>query len=89
MRVQPLNPPYIMNNIKEYYTTNFPTDELGLEINPQATFMDLYTVLTISGEVYEYLGVGDSLIRERCFERVAEIAGVPYDTIFSKWVMAV
>lgn len=78
-----------MNNIKEYYTTNFPTDELGLEINPQATFMDLYTVLTISGEVYEYLGVGDSLIRERCFERVAEIAGVTYDTIFSKWVMAV
>jgi len=38
--------------------------------------------------VYEYIGVGDSLIRERCFERLAEIAGVSYDEIYSKWVIA-
>ena len=77
-----------MRNIREYYMENYPTDELGAEINPEATFTGLYTVLRISGEVYEYIGVGDSLIRERCFERLAEIAGVSYDEIYSKWVVA-
>ena len=77
-----------MRNIREYYMENYPSDELGAEINPEATFTGLYTVLTISGEVYEYIGVGDSLIRERCFERLAEIAGVSYDEIYSKWVVA-
>ena len=77
-----------MRNIREYYMENYPTDELGVEINPEATFTGLYTVLRISGEVYEYIGVGDSLIRERCFERLAEIAGVSYDEIYSKWVVA-
>ena len=77
-----------MKNIREYYMENYPTDELGAEINPEATFTGLYTVLRISGEVYEYIGVGDSLIRERCFERLAEIAGVSYDEIYSKWVVA-
>ena len=77
-----------MRNIREYYMENYPTDELGIEINPEATFTGLYTVLRISGEVYEYIGVGDSLIRERCFERLAEIAGVSYDEIYSKWVVA-
>ena len=77
-----------MKNIREYYMENYPTDDLGVEINPEATFTGLYTVLRISGEVYEYIGVGDSLIRERCFERLAEIAGVSYDEIYSKWVVA-
>lgn len=77
-----------MRNIREYYMENYPSDELGAEINPEATFTGLYTVLRISGEVYEYIGVGDSLIRERCFERLAEIAGVSYDEIYSKWVIA-
>ena len=77
-----------MRNIREYYMENYPSDELGVEINPEATFTGLYTVLRISGEVYEYIGVGDSLIRERCFERLAEIAGVSYDEIYSKWVVA-
>ena len=77
-----------MRNIREYYMENYPTDELGVEINPEATFTGLYTVLRISGEVYEYIGVGDSLIRERCFERLAEITGVSYDEIYSKWVVA-
>lgn len=77
-----------MRNIREYYMENYPSDELGAEINPEATFTGLYTVLRISGEVYEYIGVGDSLIRERCFERLAEIAGVSYDEIYSKWVVA-
>lgn len=76
-----------MKNIREYYLQNFPTDEMGIEINENATFTGLYIVLTISGDVYEYLGVGDSMIRERCFQRLSEIAGVTYNEIYSKWLL--
>jgi hypothetical protein len=31
--------------------------------------------------VYEYIGVGDSLIRERLFEKLAEITGHEYEDL--------
>jgi hypothetical protein len=73
-----------MNNIKQYYTTTFP-DELGLEINPNATFLGLIGNI---GDVYEYIGVVDSLIRERLFERVAEIMECTYDEVYYLWLNA-
>lgn len=78
-----------MNNIKEYYTTNFPTDELGPEINPQATFDGLVIVLNNYGEtVYQYLGVDDSLMRERLFWELSQLTSTPYDDIYYLWLMA-
>ena len=81
-----LNPPNM--NIREYYLENFPTDELGIEINPEATFEGLFYELDNYGDVYEYIGVGDSLIRERCFERLSLIMGCDYDVIYSQWMLA-
>lgn len=78
-----------MNSIREFYHQNFPTDEVGLEINPTATFGELYWVIQTFGDVYEYIGVGDSLVRVRLFEELAITMGVPYDTIYSRWIMAV
>ena len=74
--------------IREFYLEAFPTDELGIEINPKATFEGLFRVLDNYGDVYEYIGVGDSLIRERCFEKLAEIMGVDYNEIYDQWLMA-
>lgn len=75
-------------NIREYYVEAFPTDELGVEINPTATFEGLFEVLDRYGDVYEYIGVGDSLIRERCFEKLSLIMGVEYNEVYSQWLMA-
>lgn len=74
--------------IREFYLEAFPTDELGIEINPKATFEGLFRVLDNYGDVYEYIGVGDSLIRERVFEKLSEIMGVTYDEVYSQWLMA-
>ena len=74
--------------IREFYLEAFPTDELGIEINPKATFDGLFRVLDNYGDVYEYIGVGDSLIRERVFEKLSEIMGVTYDEVYSQWLMA-
>jgi hypothetical protein len=72
-----------MNNIKKWYTTTFPTDELGLEINPNATFLGLIGNI---GDVYEYIGVVDSIVRERLFERIAEIMECTYDEVYNLWM---
>jgi hypothetical protein len=72
--------------IREYYLTKYPTDELGQGINPTATFAGLLNQLIVSGDVYAYLYVYDSIIRERLFERLAEELEVSYDYVYNLWV---
>jgi hypothetical protein len=72
--------------IKNYYLEKFPHDELGLEINENATWVGLLKTLNTNGQVYDYLGVGDSLIRENCFAQLANLIGVNYNEIYYKWL---
>ena len=74
--------------LKEWYTTNYPDDELGAEINPDATFQNLFDALDQYRGVYEIIGVGDSLVRERLFEGLADVTHYDYDTIYNQWLMA-
>jgi len=76
------------NNIREYYLEAFPTDDLGNEINPDATFDGLFRELDNYGDVYGYIGVGDSIVRERVFEKLADILDCSYDEVYSKWILA-
>jgi len=75
-----------MMNIKEYYMNQYPTDELGVEINEKATFVGLVTELFARNDVYDYIGVGDSLIRERLFEELANQLNKPYDFVYDMWM---
>lgn len=72
--------------IREYYLENYPTDELGMELNETPTFAGLLNQLIVGGDVYEYIGVGDSIIRERLFERLAEELETNYDYIYNLWL---
>jgi hypothetical protein len=72
--------------IRNYYLEKFPHDELGLEINENATWVGLLKTLNTNGQVYDYLGVGDSLIRENCFAQLANLIGVNYNEIYYKWL---
>ena len=76
----------IDTEIRSYYTKTFPTDELGFEINGEKTFFDLFECLKCREDVYEFLGVGDSLIRERLFSALAKVLGVDYEYIYQKWL---
>ena len=58
--------------IREWYMNEFPTDDLGVEINTEATFIGLIQVLANYSDVYLYLGVVDSLVRERCVEKISK-----------------
>jgi hypothetical protein len=72
--------------IREFYLETYPTDYLGLELNPTPTFAGLLNQLIVGGDVYRYIGVGDSIIRERLFERLAEELNVKYDYVYNLWL---
>ena len=75
-----------MMNIKEFYLNEYPTDELGEELNEKATFVGLVTELFGGHDIYDYIGVGDSLIRERLFEELAKQLNKPYDYVYNMWL---
>lgn len=73
--------------LRSYYTGKF-ADDCGEYIDPAATFEGLFETLDNYRDVYGYIGVGDSLIRERLFKRLAEIMGVGYDEVYEQWLRA-
>ena len=73
-------------NIQTFYCNTYPTDELGPEINENAHFAGLLNQLYLGGDVYEYLGVDDSIVRERCFAELAASLEADYDYIYNLWI---
>lgn len=72
--------------IKNWYTHYYETDELGQEINSMATFNDLHRALLDGRDVYEVIGVGDSLVRERLFDELAILLGVSSNVVYNLWL---
>lgn len=72
--------------IKEFYLNTYPTDELGTELNENVTFAGLITELFGEGDVYKYIGVSDSLVRERLFEELSKQLNKSYDFVYSLWL---
>jgi len=73
-------------NIRNFYIENYPSDELGIEINKDATFIGLLGELIKGKDPYEYIKVYDSLIRERLFDRLASLLNEPYEYVYNLWM---
>ena len=72
--------------IKEFYLNEYPTDELGLELNEKANFDGMLNTILYGKDVYEYIGVNDSLVRERLFQYAAFRLKKPYTYVYNLWV---
>lgn len=72
--------------IREWYKECYPTDELGDEINKNATFQGAFECLQVGFNFYAFLGVDDSLMRERVFEALATLMGCSYDHVYYQWL---
>jgi hypothetical protein len=70
-------------NVRKWYMKTYPIDELGGEINQKLTLWDVYTYLSQGYDVYKIIGVSDSVIRERVFEKLSKVLDVDYDTIYN------
>ena len=75
-------------NIRDYYRESFPSDELGYELNETATFGGLFWTLNSYGDIYDYIGVTDSIVRERLFEKLSQLIDCDYNEIYEQWLQA-
>jgi hypothetical protein len=73
-------------NVREFYVKNYPSDDMGTDINPNATFDGLVHTLSNCQDVYEYLYVYDSIVRERLFEKLSLILNCEYEVIYNQWL---
>ena len=78
----------LKTNIKDWYEKAFPIDDLGAEINSRITFGDVVDCLNAGEDLYDCIGVGDSVIREHIFTQLAKILKVDYDKVYNKWLDA-
>jgi hypothetical protein len=72
--------------IKDFYLNEYPTDELGVELNEKTTFAGLVNTLFGDMDVYDYIGVHDSLVRERLFSELANQLETSYDYVYNLWL---
>ena len=74
------------SSVKEWYLNSFDVDNLGSEISENVTFGDVMRCLEEHNDFYDCIGVGDSVIRERVFEKLAEILNVEPLTVYYQWL---
>lgn len=90
-RIEKLAPPVdtdkeeMNENLKDWYTSEYPTDELGQELNQDITLNDVLAALQDGKDVYETMGVADSIVRERVFDRLAAAQNWDYDIVYEMW----
>ena len=75
-----------LTKIRDFYMEAFPTDELGKDINGGVDFNDAFECLQVGYDFYSFLGVGDSIVRERVFDALATLMGCSYDHIYYQWL---
>ena len=72
--------------IKTWYAQAYPTDDVGLTLDPDVTFADLYHALQAGTCVYATLGgIADSIVRERVFAALADFLDVDSNHIYNLW----
>ena len=72
-----------MKNIKQWYLSTYKEDkELGNQISESATFEGLELNIP---NVYDYINVLDSIVRERVFSELAERIGATYEYVYNEW----
>lgn len=75
----------VEEHIRQWYVSAFPNDELGAEIKEEVTFEELSTAIENGEDIYELLGVADSIVRERAFARLADLQGKTYDEVYNTY----
>jgi len=72
--------------ISQFYLDEYPEDiDMHDDINQDETMLGLLLALESGKDVYIYIGAYDSIVRERCFLKLAELLGVSYKEVYDKW----
>ncbi len=74
------------SSVREYCITEYGNDELCFDIDDMITFSDVLDALNHGEDIYEVIGVGDSMIREYVFAGLADLLNLDYDVIYKLWI---
>lgn len=72
-------------DVYTYYNTKFK-DDLGLQLKKHISFQYLYNVLLKHEDVYKAIGISDSVVRERLFDKLADLLDTTYDYVYDLWM---
>jgi antirestriction protein len=72
--------------MRTWYMKTFPKDDRGQYMDLYNTFEDLWNALQNKQNVYNVIGEGDSIIRERLFDKLSQIKGVKYMDVYNLWL---
>lgn len=75
--------------IKSWYLAEFPEDDYGEHLKDDVTFKQVYDALGNVEDIYSVIfngDSGDSIVRERIFEELADRMDVDYDVVYYKWL---
>lgn len=78
--------PTMSTSLKAWFHESYPTDPIWIDMDDAATFEDLFDALDHYQDVYETIGVGDSIVRECVFSGLAACIGTDYDYIYDQWL---
>lgn len=74
------------SSVRDWYMEAYPDDDLGPKISADLTFDQARESVALGEGFYDALGAGDSVVRERVFEELAERMGVDYDEVYRSWL---
>ena len=68
------------------WCSNMIDDSLAEDIDHDLTFGDFLGALENGEDIYDVMGVGDSLLREKVFNALSTITGHDYDYFYDMWL---
>lgn len=71
--------------LRDWYMREYPEDPLGSRIKPVVTLDDVLSRLRDGGDFYDFVGVCDSVVRERVFVELCDRYGFSYDDLYDCW----
>jgi hypothetical protein len=80
------------SEIKTWYLSTYPDDKQGVNIKWTITFEQAYNCLKSKEDfygfigIYEFIGIDDSVIRERIFSKIAELYEIDYSVVYNQWL---
>jgi hypothetical protein len=74
------------SEIKTWYLSTYSDDKQGVNIKWDITFEQAAYCLKSKEDFYEFIGVEDTIIRERIFEKIAELYEIDYSVVYNQWL---
>lgn len=76
----------VEKHVQDWYTENYPDDELGRNLTDALSWYDLLDQMRRRRDIYNVIGVEDSLVRERVMGHLAQLLNVPYEVVCRLWL---